>query len=69
LGVRYQNYTGKAIFMPLSIGAGIDKFEIIFLGKNNIGIGGGVRRILWQAEGDSMLRLPAQPAWNDVGGV
>jgi hypothetical protein len=21
--VRYQNYTGKAIFMPLSIGAGI----------------------------------------------
>jgi hypothetical protein len=23
LGVRYQNYTGKAIFMPLSIGVGI----------------------------------------------
>jgi hypothetical protein len=30
LGVRYQNYTGKAIFMPLSIGAGIDTYD-----KNN----------------------------------
>ena len=27
LGVRYQNYTGKAIFMPLSIGVGIVKGE------------------------------------------
>ena len=37
LGVRYQKYTGKAIFMPLSIGVGIvytsNIFEIIFRRK------------------------------------
>ena len=25
-------------------------------------------RILWQASGDSTLRLPSQPAWNDARG-
>jgi hypothetical protein len=30
LGFRYQNYTGKAIFMPLSIGVGIEMHRIIF---------------------------------------
>ena len=25
-------------------------------------------RILWQSSGDSTLRLPAQPAWNDARG-
>jgi hypothetical protein len=32
LGFRYQNYTGKAIFMPLSIGVGIDFSKL----KNNV---------------------------------
>jgi hypothetical protein len=30
LALRYQNYTGKAIFMPPSIGVGIVKGERIW---------------------------------------
>jgi hypothetical protein len=43
LGFRYQNYTGKAIFMPPSIGVGIGYSSGICAD----GIGDGCHTVIW----------------------